>query len=181
MGQHDLRPIFDNPRHTSMPGGGQKWLIFRVIIRQLWQASSRAGNQPGNHFMRHITSQYMGQHDLRPFLTTQAIHLCQEGVKNGSFFRSKSGHYGRPVPGQGTNLETILCAISPPNTWDSMILDHLFRVVNRLETVFCAISIPRYQSRYIIHSNHCLFKSLFRIQGRALNPSQEKLSTNKEF
>ena len=112
--------IFALSSHIAIAGGCQKWLIFEVKIRKLWQASSRAGNQPGNHFMCHITSQYMGQHDLRPFLTTQAIHLCQEGVKNGSFFRSKSGRYGRPVPGQGTTLETILCTISPPNTWDSM-------------------------------------------------------------
>ena len=40
------------------------------------------------------------------------------------FFRSKSSNYGRLVPGQGTNLETVLCAISPPNKWDSMTLDH---------------------------------------------------------
>ena len=79
-----------------MPGGGQKWLIFRVKIRQLWQASSRAGNQPGNHFVRHITSQYMGQHDLRPFLTTPVIYLCREGVKNGSFLGSKSDNYFIP-------------------------------------------------------------------------------------
>ena len=120
-----------------MPGRGQKWLIFRVKIRQLWQASSRAGNQPGNYFVRHITSQYMGQHDLRPFLTTPVIYHSREGVKNGSFLRSKSDNYGRPDPVQGTNLETILCAVSPPNTWDSMTMDlfyhsrHILRVGNR--------------------------------------------------
>ena len=41
-------------------------------------------------------------------------------------FRSKSGRNGRLVPGQGTNLETFLCAMSPPNTWDSMTLDHFW-------------------------------------------------------
>ena len=68
----------------------------------------------------------MGQHDLRPFLTTPAIYTWLEGVKNSSFFRSKSGRYGRPVPGQGIQLETILCAISPSNTWNSMTLDHFW-------------------------------------------------------
>ena len=32
---------------------------FQVKIRSQWQASSRAGNQPGNRIMCHITSQYM--------------------------------------------------------------------------------------------------------------------------
>ena len=65
--------IFALSSHTAMAGGCQKWLIFWVKIRQLWQASSRAGNQPGNLFMCHVTSQYMGQHDYGPFLTTPAI------------------------------------------------------------------------------------------------------------
>ena len=47
------------------------------------------------------------------------------GGQKWLIFRSKLGNNGRPVPGQGTNLETILCAISPPNTWGSMTLDHL--------------------------------------------------------
>ena len=41
-----------------------------------------------------------------------------------AIFRSKSGNYGELVPGKGTHLETIFCAISPPNTWDNMILGH---------------------------------------------------------
>ena len=48
-----------------------------------------------------------------------------EGGQKWLIFRSKSGHNGRLVPGQGTNLETVLCAISPPNTWDSMIIDYM--------------------------------------------------------
>ena len=43
-----------------------------------------------------------------------------------SLLRWKSGRYDRRVPGQGINLETILCAISPLNTWDSMTLDHFW-------------------------------------------------------
>ena len=61
-------------------------------------------------------------------------------------------------------------------TWIWAIFDHsshIFRAGNRMETVFCAISIPRYQSRYIIHSNHRLFKS--GIQDRVFNPSQKKI------
>ena len=46
------------------------------------------------------------------------------GGQKWLIFRSKSGRNGRLVPGQGTNLETVLCAISPPNTWDSMTMDH---------------------------------------------------------
>ena len=46
------------------------------------------------------------------------------GCQKWLIFRSKSENYGRLVPGQGTNLEAILCAISPPNTWDSMTEDH---------------------------------------------------------
>ena len=57
---------------------------------------------------------------MEPFLHSPVIQPSLEGVKNGLFFRSKSENYGRLVPGQGTNLETILCAISPPNTWVSM-------------------------------------------------------------
>ena len=38
------------------------------------------------------------------------------GGQKWLIFRSKSGRNGRLVPGQGTNLETVLCAISPPNT-----------------------------------------------------------------
>ena len=55
--------IFALSNHTAIAGGCQKWLIFEVKIRKLWHASSRAGNQPGNHIMCHVTSQYMGQHD----------------------------------------------------------------------------------------------------------------------
>ena len=55
--------IFALLSHIASAGWGQKWLIFEVKIRSQWQASSRAGNQPGNRFMCHITSQYMGQHD----------------------------------------------------------------------------------------------------------------------
>ena len=50
--------------------------------------SSRAGNQPGNHFICHITSQYMGQHDFGPFLTTPSIHPWLEGVKEEVKIRS---------------------------------------------------------------------------------------------
>ena len=52
---------------------------FQVKIRSQWQASSRAGNQPGNRIMCHITSQYMGQHDymeqhdVRPLLRSVCI------------------------------------------------------------------------------------------------------------
>ena len=60
--------IFALLSHIASAGWGQKWLIFEVKIRSQWQASSRAGNQPGNRFMCHITSQYMGQHDYGPFL-----------------------------------------------------------------------------------------------------------------
>ena len=66
-----------------MTGGGQKRLIFKVKIGQLWQASSGVGNPTGNPFVRHITSQYMGQHDFGPFFTTPAIYPWLEGVKNG--------------------------------------------------------------------------------------------------
>ena len=48
------------------------------------------------------------------------------GCQKWLIFRSKSDDYGRLVPGQGIHLETILCAISPSNTWDSMILDHFW-------------------------------------------------------
>ena len=51
-----LWTIFDHPSHTSMPGGGQKSLIFR----------------------------------------------------------EKSDNCGRPVPGRGTSLETISCALLTP-------------------------------------------------------------------
>ena len=100
--------IFALLSHIASAGWGQKWLIFEVKIRSQWQASSRAGNQPGNLFMCHVTSQYMGQHDFGPFFTIPAIYQYLEGVKNGSFFRSKSSNYGRLVAGQGTRLETIL-------------------------------------------------------------------------
>ena len=60
--------IFALLSHIASAGWGQKWLIFEVKIRSQWQASSRAGNQPGNLFMCHVTSQYMGQHDYGPFL-----------------------------------------------------------------------------------------------------------------
>ena len=64
--------IFALLSHIASAGWGQKWLIFEVKIRSQWQASSRAGNQPGNRFMCHITSQYMGPHGFGPFLTTLA-------------------------------------------------------------------------------------------------------------
>ena len=60
--------IFALLSHIASAGWGQKWLIFEVKIRSQWQASSRAGNQPGN----------------------------------------------------------LLCAMSPPNTWDSMTMDHFW-------------------------------------------------------
>ena len=46
--------IFALLSHIASAGWGQKWLIFEVKIRSQWQASSRAGNQPGNRFMCHI-------------------------------------------------------------------------------------------------------------------------------
>ena len=58
--------------------------------------------------MRHITYQFMEQHDFGPFFTIPAIYQYLEGVKNGSFFRSKSSNYGRLVAGQGTQLENNL-------------------------------------------------------------------------
>ena len=67
------------------------------------------------------------------------------GGQKWLIFRSKSGCNGRLVPGQGTNLETVLCAISPPNTWDSMItwnsmmLDHFCVLSVLLTVIFGAI------------------------------------------
>ena len=77
--------IFALLSHIASAGWGQKWLIFEVKIRSQWQASSRAGNQPGNRIMCHVTSQYMGQHDFGPFLTTPAIYPWLKGVRNGLF------------------------------------------------------------------------------------------------
>ena len=45
------------------------------------------------------------------------------GGQKSLIFREKSDNCGRPVPGQGTSLETISCAISPLDTWDSMTID----------------------------------------------------------
>ena len=40
--------------------------------------------------MRHITYQFMEQHDFGPFLTTPAIYQYLEGVKNGYWYKGCS-------------------------------------------------------------------------------------------
>ena len=80
------------------------------------------------------------------------------GGQKWLIFRSKSGRNGRLVPGQGTNLETVLCAISPPNTWDSMItwnsmmLDHFCVLSVLLTVIFGAILHFFIQGMAILHS-----------------------------
>ena len=72
--------IFALSRHPSRAGGGQTWLIIEVKTRPLWRTSSRVRKPPGNCFMRHITSQYMGEYDLGPFLPPPGTHPGLEGV-----------------------------------------------------------------------------------------------------
>ena len=108
--------IFALSRHPSRAGGGQTWLIIEFKTRPLWRTSSRVGKPPGNCFMRHITSQYMGEYDLGPFLPPPGTHPGLEGAKHCSLLRSKPGHYEGLVPGLANHLETVSCAISHPNT-----------------------------------------------------------------
>ena len=91
--------IFALSGHPFRAGGGQTWLIYEVKTRPLWRACSRVRKPPGNCFMRHITSQYMRQHDLGLFLPSPGNYPGPEGAKHGSFFRSKPGHYEGLVPG----------------------------------------------------------------------------------
>ena len=80
------------------------------------------------------------------------------GDQKWLIFRWKSGRNGRLVPEQGTNLETVLCAISPPNTWDSMItwnsmmLDHFCVLSVLLTVIFGAILHFFIQGMAILHS-----------------------------
>ena len=54
------------------------------------------------------------------------MHLSGvRGVHNMAIFWSKSGLYGRLVPGWGSNLESVSWAISHPNAWENMNKDHL--------------------------------------------------------
>ena len=88
------------------------------------------------------------------WLWTIFDHPSHTSISGGDqkwlIFRSKSSNYGRLVPGQGIHLETILCAISPPNTWDSMTLDHFSHIL-------------RVGNRYMCHTNtedmSCLTKN----------------------
>ena len=106
------------------------------------------------------------------------------GGQKWFIFEVKSDNYGRPDPVQGTNLETILCAISPPNTWDSMTM-YLFlpfqtyiegresfyapyQYWGHIGDISCITKngTPDHHAKFQqkgINSNHCLFKSLFTI------------------
>ena len=118
--------IFALLSHIASAGWGQKWLIFEVKIRSQWQASSRAGNQPGNLFYVPCHLPIHGTAWLWTIFDHPSHISMAGGGQKWLIFRSKSGRNGRLVPGQATNLETVLCAISPPNTWVSMTMDHFW-------------------------------------------------------
>ena len=62
-------PICPSPGAYYGARGVQNMAILGVNTRLLWQACYGVRTQPGNRFMRHITSHYMAQYVFGPFLT----------------------------------------------------------------------------------------------------------------
>ena len=55
--------------------GVQNMVFLGVKTGLLWQACNGVRTQPGNHFMRHITSHYVAKHVFGSFLMEHMFHL----------------------------------------------------------------------------------------------------------
>ena len=74
-------PFCPSPGAYYGARGVQNMAILGVNTRLLWQACYGVRTQPGNRFMRHITSHYMAEHVFGPFLTCPCTLLAQGGSK----------------------------------------------------------------------------------------------------
>ena len=74
-------PFCPSPGTYMAQGGVQKMAILGVKTGVLWRACYGVRTRPGNRFMRHITSHYMAEHVLGPFLTCPCTFMAQGGSK----------------------------------------------------------------------------------------------------
>ena len=78
-------PFCPSPGTYMAQGGAQHMVILGVKTGLLWRACYGARTQPGNRFMRHITSHYMATDGLGPLLTYPSTFMAQWGQKDGYF------------------------------------------------------------------------------------------------
>ena len=88
--------------------GVQNMAIWGVKTGLLWQACYGVRTQPGNLFMCHITSHYMGKHVFGPFFTYPCTFMALGGPKYGH-----CGGQNRVIEaGLSHDQDSVLCAIS---------------------------------------------------------------------
>ena len=94
--------------------------IWGVKTGRLWQACYGVRTQPGNLFMCHITSHYMGKHVFGPFFTYPCTFMALGGPKYGH-----CGGQNRVIEaGLSHDQDSVLCAISHLITWPNMFKSH---------------------------------------------------------
>ena len=94
-----MGPFLPSPG-TFMAQEGSKVELFWSQNRTIMAGLLRGGAPTGNRFMSHITSNYMAQHDLGPFLPSPGT-LGAGRVQNIAILGSKSKDYGRLCPERG--------------------------------------------------------------------------------
>ena len=75
---------------------------------------------PGKCLVRHITPQCMGERDLGPFSPAPGTYPGRGGSKNGYFYGKNQTNMAGLRQASPSHLESVQCAISHPNAWESM-------------------------------------------------------------